>query len=308
LTPRVKYVSKYKGNRRVKHWMGSNWPEGNRRVKAFLSSFLSSSSAHCVPDGAAGALRGPLQPHDPLRAPHLLQLGAQTALQEHLLLLPAAHLQAEGGEAALRRRDPHHGHLQIHPRLQLRGVQLSGVLPPPRDSGDPLGLTGPDSEAVQRIERVDYIGSEDFPREGGGSRRSFVISGVIVRSNRRLPPSHRHWPAASGTRTEPPIPRAIMCIQSVQTMRSTFLLHTRPDATNCCSRGPRGDALHSLKASVIHNAHAHGPQYESSSRISVTAFCQLHKKRYIYIYINKLPLCNKTTRLVKDEAPHVADP
>jgi len=33
MTPRVKYVSKYKGNRRVTHWMGSNWPSGNRRVK-----------------------------------------------------------------------------------------------------------------------------------------------------------------------------------------------------------------------------------------------------------------------------------
>jgi len=33
LTSRVKYVRKYKGNRRVKHWIGSNWPEGNTRVK-----------------------------------------------------------------------------------------------------------------------------------------------------------------------------------------------------------------------------------------------------------------------------------
>ena len=76
-------------------------------------------SACCFADGVAGALRGPLQPHHSLRPPHLLQLGAQTAIQELLLLLPAAHLQAEGSEAALRRRDSHYGHLQIHPCLQL---------------------------------------------------------------------------------------------------------------------------------------------------------------------------------------------
>lgn len=77
-----------------------------------------------VPDGVAGTLRGPLQPYNPLRPPHLLQLSAQTALQEHLLLLPAAHLQAESGEAAMCRRDSHYSHLQIHPSLQLWGVQL----------------------------------------------------------------------------------------------------------------------------------------------------------------------------------------
>lgn len=81
--------------------------------------FITLPFARLLPDGVAGALRGPLQPHDPLRPAHLLQLGAQTALQEYLFLLSAAHLQAEGGEVALRWRDSHYGHLQIHPRLQL---------------------------------------------------------------------------------------------------------------------------------------------------------------------------------------------
>lgn len=82
-------------------------------------------SACCLPDGVAGTLRGPLQPYHPLWPPHLLQLGAQAAIQKYLLLLPAPYLQAEGGAAALRRRDSHYGHLQIHPSLQLWGVQLS---------------------------------------------------------------------------------------------------------------------------------------------------------------------------------------
>lgn len=69
---------------------------------------------------------------------------------------------------------------------------------------------------------------------------------------------------------------SIMCIQSIQ----IILQHTRP---NCCSHGPVGDpphcedALHSLQASVIHNTHAHTPQYESSLQISTAAFSQLHK-------------------------------
>lgn len=96
--------------------------------------FPDSVSACFFPDGAAGTLRGPLQPHDPLRPSHLLQLGAQTALQEHLLLLSAAHFQAEGSAAALHRRDSHYGHLQIHPSLQLWGVQLSKKQHPPKPS------------------------------------------------------------------------------------------------------------------------------------------------------------------------------
>lgn len=95
----------------------------------------------CVADSAAGSLRGTLQPHHPLRPPNLLQLRAQAALQEHLLLLPAAHLQAEGREAALHRRDSHHGHLQIHLSLQLRRVQLSDARHPPEASR----LCGPSS-------------------------------------------------------------------------------------------------------------------------------------------------------------------
>ncbi len=145
----------------------------------------SASPACCVPDGVAGALRGPLQPHDPLRPPHLLQLGAQTALQEHLLLLPATHLQAEGGEAALRRRDSHYSHLQIHPSLQLWGVQLSRDQHPPKPSrlsrprillalGLPLKL----SRAFWLI-----IGSENCHR-GQRLKMLVVILGVIVWSNR----------------------------------------------------------------------------------------------------------------------------
>lgn len=116
-------------------------------------------SACCVPDGVAGALRGPLQPYDPLRPPHLLQLGAQAAIQKHLLLLPAPHLQAEGGEAALRRRDSHYSHLQIYPSLQLWGVQLSREQHPPKPSrlsrpGIVIGL-GPHCKAIQSI-LVDY--------------------------------------------------------------------------------------------------------------------------------------------------------
>lgn len=84
-----------------------------------ISCFLLSA------DGAAGALRGPLQPHLPLRSHHLFQLSAQAALQELLLLLPTTHLQVEGSEAALLWGDSHYGHVQIHPRLQLWGVQLS---------------------------------------------------------------------------------------------------------------------------------------------------------------------------------------
>lgn len=124
---------------------------------------------HAVfPDGVAGALRGPLQPHHPLRPPHLLQLGAQAALQEHLLLLPATHLQAEGGEAALRRRDSHYGHLQIHPSLQLRGVQLSRRRHPPRPSRLSRSSIflgpGPRSKAVQSA-LVDYW-IRKLPRRG----------------------------------------------------------------------------------------------------------------------------------------------
>lgn len=83
------------------------------------------SLSRCVPGGFAGLLWGPLQPHHSLRSAHLLQLGAQTALQEHLLLLPSAHVQAEGRAAALRGREAHHGDLQIHPHLQLRRVRLN---------------------------------------------------------------------------------------------------------------------------------------------------------------------------------------
>lgn len=79
----------------------------------------------CVSDGVTGVLWGPLQPHHSLWPTYLLQLSAQTALQEHLLLLPSAHVQAEGGEAALHRWETYHSDLQIHPHLQLWGVQLS---------------------------------------------------------------------------------------------------------------------------------------------------------------------------------------
>lgn len=76
-------------------------------------------------DGVTGVLWGPLQPHHSLGPTHLLQLGAQTALQEQLLLLSSAHVQAEGGEAALHRWETDHSHLQIHPHLQLWRVQLN---------------------------------------------------------------------------------------------------------------------------------------------------------------------------------------
>lgn len=79
----------------------------------------------CVSDGVTGVLWGPLQPHHSLGPTHLLQLSAQTALQEHLLLLPSAHVQAEGGEAALHRWETDHSHLPIHPHLQLWRVQLN---------------------------------------------------------------------------------------------------------------------------------------------------------------------------------------
>lgn len=98
--------------------------------------FSSWPSALPYPDCATGALRGPLQSHNPLGPPDLLQLRAQAALQEHLLLLPTPHLQAESREAALHRRQPHHCHLQIHPGLQLRGVQLSSAALPPTISGE----------------------------------------------------------------------------------------------------------------------------------------------------------------------------
>lgn len=79
----------------------------------------------CVSDGVTGVLWGPLQPHHSLWPAHLLQLGAQTALQEHLLLLPSAHIQAEGSEAALHRWETYHSDLQIHSHLQLWRVQLN---------------------------------------------------------------------------------------------------------------------------------------------------------------------------------------
>lgn len=78
-----------------------------------------------VPDGFTGVLWGPLQPHHSLWPPHLLQLGAKAALQELLLLLPPTHVQTEGGEAAVHRWETYHGHLQIHPHLQLWRVQLN---------------------------------------------------------------------------------------------------------------------------------------------------------------------------------------
>lgn len=133
----------------------------------------------CFPDGVAGTLWGSLQPHDPFRSPHLLQLCAQTALQEHLLLLPAAHLQTEGGEAALRWWDSHYSHLQIHPSLQMWGVQLSRAQHPPKPSGLTrprillaLGLTLKISRAFRLIIRFDcrtvaqdaccYLGSDSL--------------------------------------------------------------------------------------------------------------------------------------------------